>query len=202
MFYQSMADKVAIRSPHCFYTTIDPTTDDFVMLLEDLDHLRIGDQVAGCTLAEAKLVLSALAKMQASTWQATQFPDLISHNNPDQVAGMINAFQVGWPNVNARFPELIPTSAQIAGEKMPQFVEKLLREMCQDPVCVAHVDMRLDNIFFGDDEVAFVDWQSVSTSAPEQDVAYFITQSVPPAVRAKEDLVAYYHSKLTGHGID
>ena len=83
MFYQSMADKVPIRSPHCFYTIIDPTTDDFIMLLEDLDLLRIGDQVAGCTLPEAKLVLSALAEMQANTWQGTQFPDLISHNNPD-----------------------------------------------------------------------------------------------------------------------
>jgi hypothetical protein len=95
---------------------------------------------------------------------------------------MIGAFQVGWPNVNVRFPELISASAQIAGEKIPQSVEKLLREMCQAPVCMAHVDMRLDNIFFGHDYVAFVDWQSVDTSTPEQDVAYFITQSVPPVM--------------------
>ena len=66
---------------------------------------------------------------------------------------------------------------------------------------MAHVDMRLDNIFFGDDYVALVDWQSVSTSAPEQDVAYFITQSVPPAVRAQEDLLGYYHSELTAQGV-
>ena len=202
MFYQSIARKVEIRTPHCFYATIDPATDDFVLLLEDLGHLRVGDQVAGCTLAEARSVLSAVAGMHASTWQAVRVPDLISHNNPGQRDGMIHAFQVGWPNVNARFPQLIPESAQIAGESMPGSVEKLLRQMCQDPICMAHVDTRLDNIFFDGDDVVFVDWQSVCTSAPEQDMAYFITQSVPPAVRAEQDLVAYYHSELTSHGID
>ena len=202
MFYQSIADKVAMRSPRCFYTVIDPATDDFVMLLEDLGHLPVGDQVTGCTLAEAKSVLSAAAALHASSWQATEFPDLISHNNPAQCAGMINGFQVGWPKVNAMFPELIPQSAQIAGDRMPHFVAKLLNEMCQDPICISHGDMRLDNIFFDGSECVFVDLQSVATSAPEQDVAYFITQSVPPAVRADTDLVAYYHCELTKRGID
>ena len=115
---------------------------------------------------------------------------------------MINAFNVGWPAVNAKFPELIPASAEIAGETMPESVGRLLEEMCRPPICMAHVDVRLDNLFFDGDEVVFVDWQSVCTSAPEQDVAYFITRSVPPAVRARADLVAYYHSELTRRGVD
>ena len=36
MFYRSIADKVEIRAPHCYYAAIDPATDDFVVLLEDL----------------------------------------------------------------------------------------------------------------------------------------------------------------------
>ena len=47
-----------------------------------------------------------------------------------------------------------------------------------------------------------MDWQSICTSAPEQDLAYFITQSVPPAVRAQEDLVAFYHAEHTRRGVD
>ena len=202
MFYQSLADTVEVRSPHCFFAAIDPTTKDFVLLLEDLGHLRIGDQVAGCTLAEARSVLSTVAGLHAGTWGAQGLLGLISHNNPAQRDGMIYAFEVGWPAVNARFPEVIPASAQIAGGKMPGAVPRLLDEMCRDPVCMAHVDVRLDNIFFAGDEVVFVDWQSLSTSAPEQDLAYFLTQSVPPAVRAREDLVAYYHSELTRRGVD
>jgi len=202
MFYQSIADKVELRTPRCLYTALDPENNNFIMLLEDLGHLAVGDHVSGCTLTEAKYVLSALARLHAGTWQASAFPNLISHNNPNQVAGQVNAFQVGWPKVNKLYPELIPESAQIAGEKMPGAVARLVEEMCQEPICISHGDARLDNIFFDGDECVFVDMQSVATSAPEHDVSYFITQSVPSAVRQEEDLVAFYHSELTSLGID
>jgi len=42
----------------------------------------------------------------------------------------------------------------------------------------------------------------VCTSAPEHDVAYFITQSLSPAVREQEDLVGYYYQQLVAQGID
>ena len=44
MFYRSIADKVDIRAPRCFFAAIDGATGDFVLLLEDLGHLRIGDR--------------------------------------------------------------------------------------------------------------------------------------------------------------
>ena len=84
---------------------------------------------------------------------------------------------------------------------MPDAVGRLLEEMCQDPVCLIHTDVRLDNVFFGDGEIMLVDWQAVCTSAPEQDVAYFVTQSVAPEVRAQDDLVKFYHGELVSHGI-
>ena len=68
--------------------------------------------------------------------------------------------------------------------------------------CLVHADVRLDNVFFGDGEVVFVDWQAVCSSAPEQDLAYFLTQSVPAEVRSQADLVARYHSALIARGID
>ena len=201
-FYEDIAPKVEMRTPRCFYSAFDAASEDFVLLMEDLGHLRIGDQVAGCTLEEARAILSAVAGLHASGWQPTQFPNLISHNNPAQRDGMIGGFQVGWPVVNEQFPELIPASAQIAGTAMPGAVGRLLDEMTQAPVCLSHGDVRLDNIFFDGDEVLFVDWQSICSSSPEQDVAYFITQSVPPNVRAKEDLLAFYHSELVRRGVD
>jgi hypothetical protein len=201
-FYYEIAAHVKMRTPACFYSAFDPATEDFILLLEDIGHLRVGDQVAGCTLEEARSILSAVADLHASTWQPTHIKNLISHDNPAQREGMIAAFQVGWPVVNAQFPDLIPESAQIAGDKLPGAVGRLLNEMCQDPVCLSHSDVRLDNIFFDGNEVIFVDWQSICTSAPEQDLAYFITQSVPPTVRAQEDLVAFYHAELTSRGVD
>tara|TARA_A100001037_G_scaffold298327_1_gene321841 strand:- start:13595 stop:14629 length:1035 start_codon:yes stop_codon:yes gene_type:complete len=201
-FYDGIAQSVEMRTPHCFFAAFDESTENFVLLLEDIGHLRVGDQVEGCTLPEAKAILSAVAGLHASTWHADGFPGLISHNNPAQRDGMIGGFQMGWPVVNEQFPEVIVPSAAIAGEALPGAVGRLLDEMTLDPICLSHTDVRLDNIFFDGDDVQFVDWQSICTSCPEQDVAYFVTQSVQPHVRAQEDLVAYYHSELTRRGVD
>jgi hypothetical protein len=200
-FYQEIAPTTSMRTPVCHYADFDPASQDFVLLLEDLGHLRIGDQVAGCTLNEARSVLKAVAGLHASAWEPTRFPGLISHDNPMQRDGMTAGFQAGWPVVLEQFADLVPDRALSAGEKMPEAVGRLLEAMCRPPVSFSHGDIRLDNIFFDGEQVLFVDWQAICTSAPEQDVAYFITQSVPPDVRAAEDLLAYYHAELTNRGV-
>jgi hypothetical protein len=206
-FYRNIASHVSIRAPGCLHGEIEPVSGDFVLLLEDIGHLRIGDQVEGCSLEEARAVMRALAGLGASSWQAKGLPEMVSQNNEKQIQGMIGGFEAGWPVVSSRFDDVIPESARGVGERMPGAVARLLETMCVEPVCLTHADVRLDNIFFDDAspdqiEVALVDWQSVCTSAPEQDVAYFLTQSVPRAVLAKEDLLAYYHAELVGHGIE
>lgn len=201
-FYQSIAPSVSLRTPDCYFAEFDPSDHSFALVLEDLGAMRIGDQVAGCTLAEARTVISAIAQLHADGWDTSQFPGLISHGSAMQRDGMIGGWQLGWPVVLEQFADLVPDSARAVGDKIPDAIGRLLEEMCQDPVCLTHADVRLDNVFFGDGEVALVDWQSVCTSAPEQDVAYFITQSVPPEVRASEDLLGFYHAELTARGID
>lgn len=200
-FYQQIAEAIRLRTPACQYAEFDPGSNDFVLLIEDLQGLRIGDQVAGCTRQEALAVIDAIAELHCSGW-GDAAPAVISHNNPMQRDGMIAGFQAGWPVVLKHFRDLIPEAALPVGERMPSLVAPLLERLCAEPTCLAHADVRLDNIFFGQDEIALVDWQSVCVSAPEQDLAYFVTQSIPPKVRAEEDWLAHYHAALTGRGID
>jgi hypothetical protein len=201
-FYQHVAGRVRLRTPACYYAAFDAGNHDFVLLIEDLQGYRIGDQVAGCSLTEAKDILAAVAALHASTWQADDLPNVTLHNNPMQRDGMMAGFKLGWPAVLERFPELVPANARRIGDRYADRVPELLEQMCRGPVCLNHGDLRIDNVFFGDGEVALVDWQAVCLSAPEHDVSYFITQSVPKPVRAQEDLLAHYHRALTGHGID
>ena len=200
-FYQQTANTLRLRTPTCHHAEFDPQSQDFVLLLEDLQDWRIGDQVAGCSRNEALAVIDAIADLHSSLWDAPP-PGMISHNNPMQRDGMIAGFQVGWPVVAEHFGELIPPKARLAGKEMPDRVAGLLNEMCHPPICLAHADVRLDNIFFGEDEVVLVDWQSVCTSAPEQDLAYFVTQSIPVRIRSTEDWPSRYHAALTQRGVD
>ena len=200
-FYQNIAQDIKLRTPACHHAQFDPGSHDFILLIEDLKGYQIGDQVAGCTRQQALAVIDAIAELHSSDWDAAA-PAVISHNNPMQRDGMIAGFQAGWPVVIQHFGDLVPKAALPVGERMPSLVAPLLERMCAQPTCLAHADVRLDNIFFGEDEIALVDWQSVCVSAPEQDLAYFVTQSIPPKVRAEEDWLVRYHAALTGRGID
>ncbi len=199
-FYQQIAHRINLRVPDCYYAEFDPERSEFVLLMEDLQGMRIGDQVVGCSEADARLVVEGIARFHASTWRTTQL--IVSHNNPGQRDGMIAGFQMGWPVVQQQFPEFIPEDVAILAANVPDKVEELLNRMTDGPISIVHADVRLDNIFFGNDEIALVDWQSVCTSAPEQDLAYFVTQSLSDEVRNAADWVALYHQTLVAAGID
>lgn len=200
-FYRQIAARVRVRTPECYFAAINPATQEFVLLVEDLSEFEIGDQVAGCSLDQARRVIATIAALHASAWQPDQSFGLISHNNPAQREGMIAGFDMGWPVVLERFRDLVPESGLVAGEKMAAATPWLLREMSTSPVCLTHADVRLDNVFFADQEIALVDWQSVCACAPEQDLAYFLTQSVPLETVIDEDLKGLYYDELRAQGI-
>ncbi|MBM4204216.1 MAG: DUF1679 domain-containing protein [Gammaproteobacteria bacterium] len=200
-FYQSIAKTVPLRTPECYFATHNRENHDFIILMEDIQGFRIGDQVAGCNFDEAIQVIEAIAGMHATTWLKAEQLGLQSHNNPAQRDGMVGGFSFGWSVVMEKFRDVIPESALIAGERMAAATPALLAEMCQGPVCLNHVDMRLDNIFFNETGVLFVDWQSTASSCPEHDLAYFMTQSVATELRHSYDFLGHYYKAFTGHGI-
>ncbi len=203
-FYRDLAGCISLRTPAFLGAEYDNASQDFVLALEDLGHLRIGDQIEGCSLAEAKRIIRAIARFHAEGWQPTEPAWLQTHANPTQRDGMMAGFQLGWPTVLKKFDDVLPDSAREHGARLPDRVGQLLENICQPPICQTHGDMRLDNIFFDDktNDLVFVDWQAVCKSAPEHDLAYFITQSVPAKIAAETDLITYYHTQLTDHGID
>ena len=117
-FYAEIASQVPVRSPECYFGAFDEGSGNFILLLEDLQGYRVGDQVAGCTLAEARQILSALAGLHASSWQQKRFDDIILHDNPMQRDGMIAGFQMGWPVVLERFGDLVPEAARKVGRPL------------------------------------------------------------------------------------
>ena len=178
-----------------------------MLLLEDLAGWRMGDQVTGTSIADARVLVASLARMQAKFWDvqpgAMGVEWVPVHNNPAQIAGMQAGFNNGWPVVCARMPELIPANAMRVAERIAPAVPLLLARMCVAPLTLTHSDVRLDNVFFGADEIALVDWQSVCLSAPEHDLAYFITQSLSHESRRAHglELVRLYVDELQRNGV-
>lgn len=207
-FYRELAEHVPVRTPRCIAAEFDPHTQDFVLLLEDLAGLRVGDQVAGASLADATAVVDSLAALHAATWDSA-FDGVVSHNFPAQRDGMAAGFRVGWPAVAERFPDLISEQARSLAPALADHIADLIEALTADKQSLVHADVRLDNILFDDDSLVLVDWQSVCMSSGEQDLAYFLTQSLADGLSSAEveSLIHRYHQGLvsggvTGHTLD
>jgi hypothetical protein len=199
-FYTQVLEEVPIRAPKCFHASFDPDSKAFILLLEDLQGYRSGDQVVGCTIDECQQVIDTMAALHRSTWQPDHLTDIIHHNTDFQIQGMIEGFTAGWPLVTEKFSHLIDSQTALKANNLPDHIERLLDQIMAGPLCIAHGDMRLDNFMFGSDHVALVDFQALCKSAPEHDLAYFLSQSPSQFVLDDRDWVAYYHQQLTSQG--
>ena len=75
-FYMDMAADCAVGAPKCYYTAMNPEKVEYIILMEDLSALRIGDQVVGCTVDEARLISRNLARFHAQWWDSPQLDAL------------------------------------------------------------------------------------------------------------------------------
>jgi len=201
-FYRSLATRVPIRTPRCLAAEYDSASHDFVLVLEDLTGCRVGDQLAGADLADAERVVRMLGALHGASWNRT-LDGVISHDFPAQSDGMAQGFRIGWPAVLERFPDLVSDVARQRAPRLGEQIPALIRRLTDTDQCLVHADVRLDNVLFDGDDTVLVDWQSVCTSSGEQDLAYFLTQSLGDDVwhGHADALVRLYHSTLEAHGV-
>ncbi len=72
------------------------------------------------------------------------------------------------------------------------------------PKCYSHNDFRVDNMLFGGDRVAVVDWQTSNFLGSGMDVAYFLGGAFDRETRRAHEvqLLRGYHDDLTARGVD
>lgn len=209
-FYQRLAARTRARSPKPLHAELDEAGGDFVLLLEDLGACRIGDQLAGCGLEDARRAIDEMADLHATWWGRSDDPELAwipVHDNPVQVGGMSQGFAAGWPVFLERFGEVLPEGRAERYAAIGPNTGACVERMCAGALTVVHGDFRLDNLFFDVDgdpgRVALFDWQGISRSCGPQDLGYFLSQSLRSDVRRShhDELVRRYWERLRERGI-
>ncbi|MEX1022639.1 MAG: aminoglycoside phosphotransferase family protein [Dehalococcoidia bacterium] len=205
-FYRELAEETPLRSPRCYAAEIAPN-DDYVVLMEDLGHLRQGDQVAACTPAEAARAIEGAAALHARWWEAEPGPRPhawlpFTTVGLDRAGPVQGSFARAWSLVR----DGVPQPARDALDRGVEAYRDLLAEVSRGPVTVCHGDYRLDNLFFDDaagNVIAF-DWQFVCRARGTYDVAYFLALDLEPAVLAAERdaLLAGYLEALRARGTE
>jgi Phosphotransferase enzyme family len=207
-FYRELAHTLPIHTPRPFVAEIDPETDDFILILEDLAPFRQVDQLAGCSLEDARTVLAEAAALHAPRWGDPTLQSL------DWLAARPAR---GSTAVNETLPAIIRLfKDRYRGVLEPEYlalVEKLpegmarSREDQSSPRTVQHADFRLDNVLFdvrgGARPMATLDWQTLRIGPGAMDVAYFLSAGIDPTERRQHesDLVRFYHCELIRRGV-
>ncbi len=210
-FYRELAAQVGCRVPVCYGTYLDPVTGEFALLLEDLAPASAGDQLAGCSVAEAELAVDELARLHASCWERPM-PDWLPPGMAES-AGGVGVIYGGLVEgfVEKYRGELTDEVLAVVAEFGASF-ESWGRVASGGPRSVVHGDFRLDNLLFGapgpeggsEPRVAVVDWQTVAQASPMSDLAYFVGAGLRPETRRAHEgaLVDRYLARLRGLGVE
>ncbi len=208
-YYQHIASTCPIPTPRCLYSNIEPDTQNFLLILEDLDTATPGDQLASCTETVMTKAFTQAAEMHGRFWnKTTQWPWLNYHNDDERNLFRRDAiYQPGVEPTLALFPEYftgnLENTVRTIGER---FVELFERAMA-GPQTFIHGDYRTDNMLFDEDDkttsVIAVDWQNSGGGRGAHDIAYFSSQSCGAELRGKPELamLRQYHDCLLGEGV-
>jgi hypothetical protein len=207
-FYTSVADRVRVPTPQCFYCEISDDALDYALLLADQAPAVQGDQIAGCGEREARLVVTALAGLHGPSWCDAVWLDFpgVAFARPD-VASATGLGEVARMSVEITLDKLGDRMSAADRETFSAAMDLttpwLLAE--HDRFALLHGDYRLDNLLFFPDAAAVtvVDWQTLGVGLPARDLAYFTATSLKPDLRAaiEHDLVDEYHRALLGYGV-
>jgi hypothetical protein len=209
-FYAELADDSPIRTPVIHHVMCEPADvpadEKYVLVMEDLSGLTLGDQVAGTTPEQARAALVGLATHHARFWNGAglEEADFIPIIN-----GPLN--QAGSPIYEASLPGFMEAFGEVIRPELAGFVAGyaaarpgILDALEAMPRTLVHFDFRADNLFFdADGSVCTIDWQAISQGGGVADVGYFLSQNLTVADRREHeaDLLRAYHDALVAGGV-
>ena len=206
-FYREIAPQSSARVPQTYACEVSEDGGEFVLLFEDLGPARGGNQIAGCSIEDAREGIRQAAAIHASTWQRAELIGKDWLKAPEPVVAQLTAM---YPHAQATFRDryadlLEPEYMELCEQFAPHFAA--LGEHFKPPQCLVHGDFRLDNMLFdikgGKEPVAILDWQTVTSGRGMSDVAYFLGTGIGNDLRrAHEDaLLQLYLDEMGARGV-
>lgn len=206
-FYRELRSAVDIRVPQTLVAQIDPNGVDFILLFEDLGPARGGNQLASCSLDDARAAIRQAAALHAP-----------SHGN-SALTGV--EWLQGSPAVTAQIRALYPNAQAIFRERYADQLEPDYMAICErladaadhwfgrdpDVRSLIHGDFRLDNMLFdiqgGAEPIAVLDWQTVAVGNGLTDIGYFLGCGIGDTLRRahEDELLELYCAEMSRRGV-
>lgn len=207
-FYRELAAETPVRTPEIHAAMIAEDKSTFVIVMEDLSHLRQGDRIDGMSWDEAVTAVETLARVHAhwhlrpelesmaETWYTIQNP-VYNVILPQFMAG-------GWENCQRYGAEHLTPEIIEFGDGWADFLPAF-QAYATENFTLIHADWRADNMFVADDgEIVVIDFQLAGVAGGAFDLGYFVSQSLERAVRGgrERELCDRYTAELAAHGVE
>ncbi|MGB3738670.1 MAG: phosphotransferase [Pontixanthobacter sp.] len=206
-FYRTCAADLPVRTPHPIAAEISEDGSAFILLMEDLGPARQGNQLASCTLADARAAIAQAAAFHGSSWGDTRILDAPWLQPDPQIRAMTRSM---YPQSTATFrdrydgdlpPELMALVVAMGDRADAIFAFDEPRR------CLVHGDFRLDNMLFGigggAEPLAIVDWQTLYPGDGAADIGYFMGAGVGSALRRahEDELLDLYCEEMARYDV-
>jgi len=205
-FYRELAPQLPVRTPQPRFAAMAEDGGSFCLIFEDLGPARGGNQIAGCSLADARAAVKQAAALHAPSWHNPAMLGLDWLQPDPAAAAQVKAL---YPQAQAIFRD------RYAGVLEPEYMalcEALAEitassERRSEAVGLVHGDFRLDNLLFeirgGAEEIAVLDWQTLTIGNPLTDIGYFLGCGIGDALRRahERELLALYCAEMTARGV-
>ena len=208
-FYANLREHVKVAAPDCLHVWYDATSDDFVLVLEDIVGATQGDQIAGATIEQAQAAIDQLVSLHSPLWGSEKLNEFtwLPKHSVKSAAGTSQLLRAMFPGFAERFANTVSAEIISLGARL---VENFDRYNAAFPevLTVAHRDFRLDNLLFTEHDnnfdVKVVDWQTVGVMPGACDLGYFIGASfnVDDRRANEQSLVQRYCVGLQAENID
>jgi hypothetical protein len=202
-FYDELAARIGGPVPACELALFDDSDGWFTLLLEDARPAQPGDQIAGCSVAHARLAMDALARLHAPVLGDAALAASDWLNRPSPINQALVAQLL--PGFFERYGERIAPEHRALCERFVRRLDAWLGDR-RAPEGLVHGDFRLDNLLFGEPGSAkpltVVDWQTVGWGGAVTDAAYFLGGGLAPEERRRheQELLRAYHEALLAEG--
>ena len=200
-FYRDLAGTLDVTVPRCFFAAVEHGTANVVVVMEDQSPAVPGDQIAGCTVDQARFAMDEAAKLHGPRWGDPELTGLGWLDRGAQNGDVATVLPLIWESFVERYRSSLDPVTLDIGPQIGELVA-LVNEDRSHARTVVHGDYRLDNMLFGTPEggrpLTVVDWQTIGLGPGPRDVAYFLGNALKPDIRrsCERSLLARYHRAL------
>ena len=204
-FYRDLGRDVPIRVPRVYASLYEASTGESLLLLEDIGHMRFGDNLAGSSLDEARTAIVATARVQAHYWNHPVLQQCVwLRSAAQELQRMPELYRSLLPVFEQRWAAVAPKPVLEAARVLSMRIEAWIQSHLTGPRTLAHGDLRPDNFAFDESgEIVVFDWQTARHDPGSRDLAYFIAVALPVEVRRAHEasLLDLYHQTLLHYGV-